>query len=531
MLSQSFEVGKLDEARFYSASEELFQIFFDSEKSNNEKLTSILELGLFYYQLDTAVVSAVTGQSCQICTLVSNVNVPFDEGDAFDLNDTPAITYFGKESFNFFNLQKTNGVHYGSGQLQVPVLSYISSIVETANGPYGCVCFSSASARANEYNALDERLLLQIASWLGYLLGTTEQLEFVSDQNEHYKTLFASVPAMVFLCDADGLIISSSDQFAGEIGLAVEDVPGNICAGYFCDNDKKQIRQSILDGRAVCVPAKLLRPGKEDLDIELSVNIKPIGAMRNIRMVVAADVSARNAAFRVVTEQNRLLELANESLNQFAYVASHDLQEPLRKIQLFSNFLEEDLAGTLSEESKQHLDVVVSASQRMSALIEDLLEYSRASSTDPTMAKVDLNVLVNSVLGDLELLVLDSNASIEVSELPEVIGNEPLLRQLFTNLLGNAIKYRDVARGPIVRVFTEEEDGQRKILVADNGIGFDDEYATKIFEPFRRLHTKEHYKGTGIGLAICATVCEKHGWSIEAARGQRVGSVFVISID
>jgi len=363
------------------------------------------------------------------------------------------------------------------------------------------------------------------------LLGENEQLEFSSAQNDHYKTLFASVPAMMFLCDADGLIISSSNQFAHQIGTDVDDVPGKICINLFHPDDKNTVRQSILEGQSVCVPVKLLRQGQEELEVELSVSVKPIGTMQNIRMVIAADVSARNAAFRVVTEQNRLLEVANESLNQFAYVASHDLQEPLRKIQLFSDFLEEDLGDALGGDSKQHLDIIVNASQRMSALIEDLLEYSRTSSVDPDMGEVDLTALVNSTLSDLEHVIKDSNATVQVSKLPNVVGNEPLLRQLFTNLISNAIKYRNVTQSPVVQVFGNDEQGQQQVVVADNGIGFDSQYAKKIFEPFKRLHTTEQYKGTGLGLAICATVCEKHGWGISACDNEYGGSSFIMVLN
>lgn len=532
IFSDIFEgVNLSDEALFQSASDALFKLISDSEKNNKEKLIYILELGLAYYGLDTAVVSSITGNSYVVNEVVSSVTVPFEEGDSLKLHNTPAKSYFGISKFHCFTQQESNNAFYKNGPNQLPVLSYISSTVETVNGPYGSVCFSSASTRKNNFIPLDERLLAQIAGWLGILLGENEQLEFSSAQNDHYKTLFASVPAMMFLCDADGLIISSSNQFAHQIGTDVDDVPGKICINLFHPDDKNTVRQSILEGQSVCVPVKLLRQGQEELEVELSVSVKPIGTMQNIRMVIAADVSARNAAFRVVTEQNRLLEVANESLNQFAYVASHDLQEPLRKIQLFSDFLEEDLGDALGGDSKQHLDIIVNASQRMSALIEDLLEYSRTSSVDPDMGEVDLTALVNSTLSDLEHVIKDSNATVQVSKLPNVVGNEPLLRQLFTNLISNAIKYRNVTQSPVVQVFGNDEQGQQQVVVADNGIGFDSQYAKKIFEPFKRLHTTEQYKGTGLGLAICATVCEKHGWGISACDNEYGGSSFIMVLN
>ena len=528
--SEDFRDGvpRSDEALFHNASDVLFRVFSDPDKTNKEKLIYILELGLSYYQLDTAVVSSITGNRYVMNTVLSNAHFPFEEGNALNLSDTPAKIYFGKAAFYSGVQDEIETLQYTHESEQISALSYISSVVETVNGPFGSVCFSSDSARRNNFSPLDERLLVQIAGWLGSLLGAIEQLEFSSAQNEHYRTLFASVPAMMFLCDADGLIISASDQFARQIGLDVEDVPGKVCISQFHVDDRESVRQTIVDGQGAGVPAKLVRGEQADLEVELSVSVKPIGTMQNIRMVIAADVSARNAAFQVVSEQNRLLEVANESLNQFAYVASHDLQEPLRKIQLFSSFLEEDLGGSLENESKDHLDVIVNASKRMSTLIEDLLKYSRTSSTDPEMNLVDLNALVKSILLDLELLINDSGATVDISTLPNVEGNEPLLRQLFTNLIGNAIKYRHTDRKPKVEIFSVVEDDQMSLIVTDNGIGFESQFAEKIFEPFKRLHTNEHYQGTGIGLAICATVCEKHGWKISAIGNEDEGSSFVI---
>jgi len=192
-----------EEAIFHSASDALFQEFSDPEKTNAQKLISILELALSYYRLDTAVVSSITGNSYLINEVVSSVEVPFCEGDTLKLCDTPAKNHIGKVTFNSFVKNESDDACYALGSKKIPVLSYISSALETVNGPFGSVCFSSTTTRADSFTPLDERLLVQIAGWLGCLLGANEQLEFESTQNEHYKTLFASVPAMMFLCDAD----------------------------------------------------------------------------------------------------------------------------------------------------------------------------------------------------------------------------------------------------------------------------------------------------------------------------------------
>lgn len=516
--------------KFRSASDELYEIFSDTSLDNDAKLEGILELSLWYYGLDTAIVSSVAGANSVLSAITSLVIVPLRVGSTVLLSRMPDSECLRADK-QFAEHQCKNGAYeYISGSQVLPVGSFIASVLHTVNGPYGSVCFSSKKSRSNSFDKYEWKFLSLVTNWLGYFLGNAEQLEFMMNQNEHYKTLFASIPAVMFLCDADGLVISSSDQFAQKIGLAVDMVPGKVCLSYFDENEKKSVRKAIAHGQAVQLPAKLLIPGGVSLEVELNISTKPIGTMRNIRMVIATDVSARNEALRAATEQNHLLEKSNEGLNRFAFVASHDLQEPLRKIQQFSSFLEEDLSGALDDDSKYHLNVIVDSSQRMSQLIKDLLSYSKASSVDPDMEPVCLKKLLASVTNELELLISEADASVEIGELPTVNGNSPLLRQLFTNLICNGIKYRSTERSPRLSVSCESANDSSMVCVSDNGIGFEMDSSKKIFEPFHRLHGAKEYQGTGIGLAICSAVCEKHGWDIEASSVLNEGSVFLINL-
>jgi len=520
-----------EDQKYQVVMDRLFKIFSDTTQSTDQKLSNILNAGLDYFELDTAVVSSVIGNSYTIHSLESNASTSLQIGLELKLDDMHCADCIESGS----NVA-VNGVSQSLGGKSVDrknsdVESYIGSAVETANGPFGTVCFLSTAARPKDFTVTDVNVSLVIAGWVGYLLGSVEQAEFMTALNDHYKSLFASVPAMMFLCDSDGLVISASDHFSEEIGAEADRVPGNICLGYFHSDDKKDVQQALISGHVSHLPARLLRGSKDPLEVELDLSVKTIGTMQGIRMVVATDVSERNAAFREATEQNRLLEVANESLNRFAFVASHDLQEPLRKIQLFGSFLEEDLQDNLDEEGKYHLSVIVDSSTRMSTLIVDLLEYSRTSRLDPVLETVELESLVSGIVEELELPVKESKASIKIESLPTIQGNVPLLRQLFTNLIGNSIKYRSADRAPEVRVFSTNENGRQQIIVTDNGIGFDDADGKKIFEPFNRLHSASEYKGSGIGLAICSTVCDKHGWILSAEGQPGVGANFVIDLD
>lgn len=254
---------------------------------------------------------------------------------------------------------------------------------------------------------------------------------------------------------------------------------------------------------------------------EVLVTIIDISAVEKVRSQLA-DLG------RQLEEKNTRLESANESLNQFAFIASHDLQEPLRKIQQFSSFLRDDLGKQLNEDTLYHLNVVVDASERMSTLIYDLLRYSGASQEEPKVESVNLNELLNEVVKELEMSITESKARIQIGALPTVQGDKALLRQLFINLVGNSIKYRSTERTPIIKIDTLDKADDEGIVLEDNGIGFSTEFAKKIFDPFTRLHNNKQYKGNGIGLAICSTVCDKHNWTLTANGQVEEGCQFII---
>jgi|GEM_PF-5835773 len=219
------------------------------------------------------------------------------------------------------------------------------------------------------------------------------------------------------------------------------------------------------------------------------------------------------AAPRALEQHAAALERSNRELDRFATVASHDLQEPLRKISAFASLLARRYEDQLDADGRQSLAYLVDAAQRMRRLIDDLLAYSRTSNREMTLETVDLNALLETTLDELSLMVSEARAEIECGPLPTVRADLTLMRLLFQNLLTNALKYR---KGAHVRVVVRaERDGEAwRITVADDGIGFDPRFSDKVFAPFQRLQTREAYAGTGIGLAICQQAVERHGGRI-----------------
>lgn len=235
------------------------------------------------------------------------------------------------------------------------------------------------------------------------------------------------------------------------------------------------------------------------------------------------------------------LARSNRELEDFAFVASHDLQEPLRKIRAFGNRLESGYNDVIDERGKDYLARMLNAAERMSMLISDLLAFSRVSTRGKEFDEVDLNTTIQTVLSDLEIAIDEKSAEINVGHMPVIRGDKSQLEQLFLNLISNAIKFQSEGTKPVVNInaieatesdthdiIMSEEYEWIKISVKDNGIGFDQSFAEKIFAPFQRLHGRSEYKGTGIGLAVCRRIVERHNGQISAISALGQGATFSI---
>ena len=227
--------------------------------------------------------------------------------------------------------------------------------------------------------------------------------------------------------------------------------------------------------------------------------------------------------------QRRLIE-SNRDLQDFAYVASHDLQEPLRKILAFGDRLSSRCQDDLDEQALDYLARMQNAASRMQTLIDDLLTFSRVSTRGEEPQPTDLDRVVAGVLEDLEMAVAEAGARVEVGELPTLAADRSQMRQLFQNLIGNALKFRRPDVTPMVRVTASRQGPSWRIVVQDNGIGFEQQYADKIFTVFQRLHGRTEYEGSGIGLSVVRRIVERHEGTIDATGVPGEGSVFTITL-
>ncbi|MGG6230299.1 sensor histidine kinase [Tenacibaculum sp. SDUM215027] len=252
----------------------------------------------------------------------------------------------------------------------------------------------------------------------------------------------------------------------------------------------------------------------------LGTPIRMLGAHNNITTIMTTTTKLKEA--------NEILAEKNRELEQFAYIASHDLQEPINTIQSFVDILSQDFESSISPEADEYLNYISVSAERMKKLIKSLLDFSKLG-TERNLSSIDCNKLLKDVLIDLNLKIKNSKAIIKIGQLPELKGYETELRLLFQNLIENAIKFQKQNVSPEIFINAKKENGWT-FSITDNGIGIDERYSNKIFSIFQRLNQRSEYEGTGIGLAHCKKIASMHNGNIWVQSELGTGSTFYFNI-
>jgi PAS domain S-box-containing protein len=272
-----------------------------------------------------------------------------------------------------------------------------------------------------------------------------------------------------------------------------------------------------------------VRKARDELEMRVQERTAEL-AEANDRL--RTEINERNRAEAELQHYMCRLEESNQALRDFASIASHDLQEPLRKVSAFGNMLNQKCGASLGEQGQDYLKRMLDATQRMQSLLTALLEYSRLSTRVDPFVEVDLKKTIHEVLSDLEIRIEKTGGEVRVVDLPAIQADPTQMRQLFQNLIGNGLKFHKEGVKPVVEISSMAVYGRmHRIILKDNGIGFDEEHLDKIFAPFQRLHGRSsRYEGTGMGLAICKKIVERHRGSITAKSTPGEGSTFIITL-
>ena len=355
-----------------------------------------------------------------------------------------------------------------------------------------------------------------------------------------FKSLLQAAPDGVMVCDSRGVITIASDQCEALFGYPLTELVGQPIELLVPDALKAKhigLRQRYQE-------MPLRRPMGSGLELhgrrkdgsQVPVEISLSGCVVDGEACVIAVVRDVSDRRRLESDLTRLIEelkRSNAELEQFAYIASHDLQEPLRVVSGYTQLLKRRYVAQLDAEANEYIDYAVDGVKRMQTLIHDLLAFARLSTRGRGFQPTDLNFLLRQVLANLAAQVDEAGATMTVGELPNLRVDASQVVQVFQNLLSNALKFRRPAV-PLVITLTANRDGDYwRFTVSDNGIGIDAQYSGRIFEVFQRLHSRDQYPGNGIGLAICKKVVERHQGRIwfESTLGEGTSFHFTLPIN
>jgi signal transduction histidine kinase len=378
--------------------------------------------------------------------------------------------------------------------------------------------------------------------------GSAHQLYTLQTADLAYRVFIEKMTEGALTLSPQGIILFANSQFSEMVDLPLSAIIGLPFERLIADDNRsfyKKLFTASWEG--YCKGEVEIVYKERRTPVQLSLTVLELAESISLSVIIT-DLTLQKATQRKLEENNRqlehlnqTLEASNHDLQQFASVASHDLQEPLRKILMFSNFIKTK-TGILNREQNVYLDKIIGSADRMKSLIIDILNYSRLSADDGEFLPTDLNTVLKELLEDFELLIADKKATILYQNLPvaEVIRGQ--IRQVFQNLISNALKFSKDDVPPVIEIkasllenksFTSREQANGPfclLTIEDNGIGFDEKYAGIVFSLFQRLHAKDSFEGTGIGLAITKKIIEKHHGLIQVKSAIGAGTKFMIII-
>lgn len=357
------------------------------------------------------------------------------------------------------------------------------------------------------------------------------------DLEERLRVIVDSAPVAMVMVKAAGEIALVNAQAERLFGYSREELLGQQVEALL----PERFRTNHLHQRLQYMQApesRLMNDGRElqalhrsgdEIPVEIGISVVETTQDQHILSTIV-DITHRKQMQAAMQEANESLERSNQELEQFAYVASHDLQEPLRKIAAYCQLLKEEHGEQLDGQGQQYLDIAISGAERLRTLVQDLLAFSRITTRGKELAPTSANDTLRMALENLEFVIQENGAQVTADPLPVVLADDSQLTLLFQNLIGNAIKYRRDVPPEIHITSRKLDDNYYEFFVRDNGIGIEADYHARIFEIFQRLHNRRSYSGTGIGLAVCKRIVERFGGRIWVESTADVGSTFYFTL-
>ena len=356
------------------------------------------------------------------------------------------------------------------------------------------------------------------------------------------EAIMAAMPDIFYMFDLNGCLIKWNKKMEDLTGLSSKKLKGKHILSFVPEDEGKEIGEAFKEVfiRGIhWINGHMIDRNGDHVPYHFSgVVIKNMSGEHIGLAGIGRDITESKRTELEIRQYAEKLKHSNKELHDFAYTASHDLQEPLRKVQWFSNLLGEKYGHAVKGEGGKYLDSIQKAVYRMQKLINDLLSYSQVTTMAKPFITTELTAVANEAVEDLQVLIAETKGSVEIGKMPAIDADPAQMRRLFQNLIGNSLKYRKKEEPPVIKVSTDIKESKQPgqegnrcfILVKDNGIGFDEKYNDKIFKIFQRLHGMNEYRGTGIGLALCRKIVKRHGGMITAKSKPEQGAEFTITL-
>ena len=503
--------------------------------SFEDKVQALLRLGCDHFDLPIGILAKIHGDRYEIVAAEAREG-SFVPGSIFPLDETYSSVTLAVAGPVGIEHAAVSDLKAHPAYKARKYEAYLGTPVIVDGQVYGTLNFSSWHPRRKLFTTSDKDILRLMARWIGVEIERRQVEGALRASEERFRLLVEGVKDYaIYMLDPDGQIVSWNAGAERIKGYRADEIIGQSFSRFYTPEDvradlpRRELETASSVGQCEDEGWRIRKDGSR---FWASVTVTALrdegGTLRGFAKITR-DITDRKHAEERLKQQAAELARSNADLQQFAYVASHDLQEPLRMVASYTQLLARRYRGKLDQDADDFINFAVDGATRMQQLINDLLAYSRVETRGKEFSPTNCDEVVDLVIGDLSAAIAEAAAVVTRDSLPTVMADASQLGQLFQNLIANAVKYRR-DEPPRVHVSAERDDGGWRFAVQDNGIGIDRQYFDRIFVIFQRLHGKGDYPGTGIGLAICKKIVERHGGRIwvESEPGQ--GTTFYFTI-
>jgi PAS domain S-box-containing protein len=506
--------------------------YLNSRHDYNEIMQSSMEEGTLAIGAESSVINIKEDNNWVVKFVYNFPNEIIGQKKSDDESSTSVYVANKKEAVAFNDAQNDPRVNINGMKLH-GVTSLLVTPIITKDKIKGVIAFYHHKKSVIFSNAQID-FANKLASALSQSIVNAELFESIKKSEEKYHSLYSSMNEGLALHEiiyntkkeaVDYIIYDVNPAYEQIIGLNREDVLGKKASEIYGTGNPPyiDIYSKVANNRKSIQFETYFEPMKKYFQISV------ISPKKGRFATVFEDITKRKINENELTRTLDELKRSNKELQQFAYAASHDLQEPLRMVSSFSQLLERRYKNRLDDDADEFIEFIVEGAQRMKHLIDDLLIYSRVRKDEKEFERVDLEKLLTTILSNLSVSIKEHHVVITYDTPPSIIADSSQMGQVFQNLIGNAIKFRD-NENPRIDISVEEDPDKWTFAVKDNGIGIDKKHQKQIFEMFRRLNTRKEYPGTGIGLSICQKIIERHGGKLWVDSIPGEGSTFYFTI-